>query len=130
VKDFDEPTETFRRPQVGAFRVDGREYHHRAGVRAEALGKILDANVLETMQEIAACDEWILACLVNEDRERWTEARTWEDSPIGLGDLRQIAWWLVEVMMGRPTGSLSVSGSGQTGTSTTSTEPSPSPVAA
>lgn len=130
MKNFDEDTPTFTRPKVGAFAINGREFHHRAGVRAEALGQILDADVTKTTNEIKAADTWILACLIDEDRDRWAALREDEQTPIGLGDLRQISWWLVEVMMGRPTVSLSVSGGGQTGTGTTSTEQSSSPVAA
>lgn len=110
----------------------GQTFYAKASVRPEILTAFTDIDDDTPMDEVLRItDETILALLepVDHTAERYAAVRENEEDVVTLGDLIEVAKWLVEVQTGRPIESPSVSGtSPATGTNgTDSTEPSSSP---
>lgn len=130
MKDFD----TARRKREQAdrtFKIAGSEFRFRAAVAPEAIlgwsQMTAGADVSEA-EWLTIIDETITAMLEPEFAKEWERIRDPELAhPLNLSDLQDVLQWLIEQVVGRPTGppSDSSTSDGDTGTQLTVVSSSP-----
>lgn len=113
------------------FKLGGRTFTRKAGVKPEAMTEYEDMPLDVTAAEaVAVMDRTLLHFLVPGDHAKYREMRDEEaENEVTVDDLADLVRWLIAESTGRPTKQPSPSsdGAGQTREPTPSTAPSPSP---
>lgn len=118
MKNFDEML-----AQDREFTVGGETFHwcYRTPEALVAFDPVASVDMESDNAGIQIIDNRIMQFLSDSDQERWREVRSRTEEPlITLGQLKEIAEWLLEVQSERPTQAPSPSASGRAKTAATS----------
>jgi len=107
VKNFDtQRSERNRSVEERTFQLGGETFVCRAGIKPEVLVPYEDLDGSQTASEtLAVIDQMIVDCLETHDDApaRYRALRDRQDDPITLDDLTEVAKWMIETAVGRPT---------------------------
>ncbi len=131
MKDFDverHKRNEERKEQMGerTFVLCGETFTYRPWVSYTVLGKIATTNDLEGAELIDSYEKVVLDLLEPGQEERFLAVARNNEDPLTFADLSDLANWLTEVQVNRPTLAPSPSMPGALPTSTPSTEDSSS----
>lgn len=135
MKNFDEERDARRNLQGEQFQIGGETFTVNSAVNPNVLLAFdaIDESSTGIAETLAIVDATIKGMIVDADgteggsHARYDALRARTDDPITVGDLVNLATWLIGAQAGRPTGppSDSSDGRGTTGTSSTGTSSSP-----
>jgi hypothetical protein len=134
MKDFDterRERHAAREVEMGdrSFTLGGETFTYRSVVSYTVLEEIAASSDKDGAELISSLEAAILHLLEDGQEERFLKAIRSPDDPFTFADLNDLATWLTEVQVGRPTQAPSLSTTGGAATSTPSTDDSSSPPA-
>lgn len=121
MKDFDQERQ-YRSDRDRDFKIAGQHFRARSSVRPEVLMPFSEIDgTTDGAEVLKVIDDLVLNMIEPNDdaHARWRQVRELEgDEAVSLGDLQDLAEWLSEVQMARPSERPgdSSSGPGTTGT--------------